>query len=70
MGKPGMGKPCRARTKEVVLAGEPGELKHLSSWRKREKFDSPSSGERTGRSREPELSRRPWKGPPEGVRAA
>ena len=31
----------------IGYKGEPGELKHLSTRRKRKKFDSVSSGERT-----------------------
>lgn len=34
----------------IAIRGEPGELKHLSSPRKRKKFDSASSGERKRRS--------------------
>ena len=34
----------------IVVRGEPGELKHLSSPRKRKKFDSASSGERKRKS--------------------
>ena len=34
----------------IAVCGEPGELKHLSSRRKRKKFDFHSSGERTGNS--------------------
>ena len=31
-----------------VYGREPGELKHLSNWRRKKKRDSVSSGERTG----------------------
>ena len=34
----------------ITYGREPGELKHLSTRRKRKKFDSVSSGERTRRS--------------------
>ena len=43
-------------SKSIAYGGEPGELKHLSSRRKRKKniserkIDFPSSGERTGKS--------------------
>ena len=48
MGKPARGK-ARASCREHISArGEPGELKHLSTRRKRN--DSLSSGERKGRS--------------------
>ena len=40
-----MGKPERARK-----GGEPSEVKHHSSWRKRNQRDSLSSGERKGKS--------------------
>ena len=36
------------------MRGEPGELKHLSTPRKEINRESPSSGERTGSSPEPE----------------
>ena len=40
--------PSRA---EYIGAGsKPRELKHLSTWRKRKQRDSPSSGERKGKS--------------------
>jgi len=50
-GDPGVsewGNPPGARPGTRATGGAPGELKHLSTPRKRE--DSPSSGERTGRS--------------------
>ena len=34
----------------IVMRSEPGELKHLSTQRKRKKFDFLSSGERNGKS--------------------
>ncbi len=34
---------------QIVIGGEPAELKHLSRRRKRKKFDFLSSGERTGK---------------------
>ena len=40
-------KPLSACSEYIAVRGEPGELKHLSTWRKRKKFDSVSSGERT-----------------------
>ena len=52
--EPGMsewGNPPGARPGTCSSRREPGELKHLSTPRKRE--DSPSSGERTGRSPNP-----------------
>ena len=85
-GEPGMsewgnprGRPPRAATRKRSLR-EPGELKHLSTPRKRN--DSPSSGERKGRSpnrpkgrgwralaeRGGAASRRVWEGPPKRVR--
>jgi hypothetical protein len=70
--------PCTATKKQSL--GEPGELKHLSTPRKRD--DSPSSGERKGNSpnrpqgrgwralaqRPQAASRRVWEGPPKRVR--
>jgi len=47
MGKPAWGK-ARASSGGSLRRGEPGELKHLSTRRKRD--DSLSSGERKGRS--------------------
>ena len=51
MGKP-TDKECRyIQVKEVVCIGELREVKHLSTSRKRNQLrDSPSSGERTGKS--------------------
>jgi hypothetical protein len=43
----------------AAMRGAPGELKHLSTRRKRE--DSPSSGERTGRSPNPGGARARWR---------
>ena len=37
-------------TEHIGVRGEPGELKHLSTWRKRKKIDSESSGERNRKS--------------------
>ena len=37
------------------MEGKPGELKHLSTRRKRKKFDFLSSGERKGKSPNQEL---------------
>ena len=48
-----MGKPTRMRVcidEFIVNVGERGELKHLSTLRKRNQRDSLSSGERTGNS--------------------
>ena len=51
MGKPGGGNAPSAFHESIVECGEPGELKHLSSRRKRKKiFDFLSSGERKGKS--------------------
>jgi len=60
-----MGEPTRGNTRvstdeHIVSGGEPRELKHLSSARKRKKgIDSLSSGERKGKS--PNLTRK-WQG--------
>ena len=55
-----MGQPGRGDTRSPSLRrGAPGELKHLSTRRKRE--DSPSSGERTGRSPNPGGARARWR---------
>ena len=44
-------KPLSACSEYIAVRGEPGELKHLSTRRKRKKFiDFQSSGERNGRS--------------------
>ena len=48
MGKPGRENLCHLYMNQIVYKGEPGELKHLSTLRKREY--SHSSGERNGRS--------------------
>ena len=48
MGKPARGNACASWSEHIASGGEPGELKHLSTRRKRE--DSLSSGERKGRS--------------------
>ncbi len=45
------GNPARFAAGHLHCRGAPGELKHLSTPRRRE--DSPSSGERTGRSPNP-----------------
>ena len=45
MGQPGWSSPVARAMRE-----EPGEVKHLSNPRKRNRRDSPSSGERTGKS--------------------
>ena len=46
-----MSKPHVTITESIVYGREPGELKHLSSQRKRKKkFDFQSSGERNGKS--------------------
>ena len=39
--------PQSSMCESIAHGGEPGELKHLSTRRKRKKFDSVSSGERT-----------------------
>ena len=50
-----MGNPVGVETvvnlmvNQIVIGGEPAELKHLSRRRKRKKFDFLSSGERTGK---------------------
>ena len=44
-------KPLSACSEYIAVRGEPGELKHLSTRRKRKKFiDFQSSGERNGKS--------------------
>ena len=82
MGKPAWGNAHAAQDEHIVLRGEPGELKHLSTRRKREY--SLSSGERKGKSPNRPACRaglegqtgwldsqveRHWKGRPETVRA-
>ena len=54
MGKPAWGNACAASGEHIARRGEPGELKHLSTRRKRE--NSLSSGERKGRSLNPAAS--------------
>ena len=50
-GETHMRKPHVPYTESIGIRGEPGELKHLSSRRKRKKiFDVLSSGERKGQS--------------------
>ena len=51
MGQPARGDARAPAAEHIGGRGAPGELKHLSTPRKRE--DSPSSGERTGRSPNP-----------------
>jgi hypothetical protein len=48
MGKPMLGYASITHTEHISVGGAPGELKHLSTRRKRK--DSASSGERTRRS--------------------
>ena len=48
MGQPGWTSPVTCAMQE-----EPGEVKHLSNPRKRNRRDSPSSGERRGNSLNP-----------------
>lgn len=48
MGKPAWGHAHASPGEHIARRGEPGELKHLSTRRKRNDF--PSSGERKGRS--------------------
>ncbi len=82
MGKPARGNARAACSEHIGVRGEPGELKHLSTRRKRE--NSLSSGERKGRSlnrsvRRPGLEgktercgpevERYWESRPETVRA-
>ena len=50
-GETHMRRPHVPHTESIGMRGEPGELKHLSSRRKRKKiFDFQSSGERNGQS--------------------
>ncbi len=50
-GETHMRRPHVPHTESIGMRGEPGELKHLSSRRKRKKiFDVLSSGERKGQS--------------------
>jgi hypothetical protein len=61
-----MGKPTWGHAHVSRKGGEPDQVKHLSSPRKRE--DSASSGERTRKSPVPEaLSRTGWQARPEKV---
>ena len=51
MGKPSTGNAVLSIHEHIVYGGEPGELKHLSTRRKRKKeIDFLSSGERKGKS--------------------
>ena len=51
MGKPGMRNSQSSHAEYIGMGGEPGEVKHLSTLRKRKQIrDSLSSGERTGKS--------------------
>ena len=83
-GETHMSKPHVPYTESIGIRGEPGELKHLSSRRKRKKiFDVLSSGERKGQSPNRHacmagfglhnsfrsLAERSWKDRPETVRA-
>ena len=45
-----MGQPVRPKPDTLFMREEPGEVKHLSTPRRRNRRDSPSSGERNGRS--------------------
>ena len=47
----------REQTRDSFFGEEPGEVKHLSSRRKRNRRDPPSSGERTGASLNPRSAR-------------
>ena len=51
MGQPGRGNARSSYTESIGVRGERGEVKHLSTSRKRNQIrDSLSSGERTGKS--------------------
>ena len=50
MGQPSPPKCGEPDDEFIVVGSEPGELKHLSNLRKRNHRDSPSSGERKGKS--------------------
>ena len=51
MGQPGPGNTGSSHSEYIGMGGERGEVKHLSTPRKRNQDrDSPSSGERTGKS--------------------
>ena len=69
MGKPARGHARAAAGEHIASGGEPGELKHLSTQRKRK--DSLSSGERKGRSLNRSASRPGLEGKrqPEGARS-
>ena len=45
-----MGQPVQRWLDTLLAREEPGEVKHLSNPRRRNRRDSPSSGERTGNS--------------------
>ena len=83
-GETHMSNPHVPYTESIGMRREPGELKHLSSRRKRKKlFDILSSGERNGKSpnhgacvmgfglHKPQRNpaERPWEGRPQRVRA-
>ena len=67
MGKPARGNARASVGEHIANGGEPGELKHLSTRRKRE--DSLSSGERKGRSPNRTASRSGLEGNTEGCGA-
>ena len=84
-GETRLSKPQSSIRQYITYGGEPGELKHLSTRRKRKKFiDFQSSGERNGkrpnrcacttgyglRYGSVEDSRRVWEVPPERVKAS
>ena len=45
-----MGKPARGNARATLRGRRPGEVKHLSNRRRRNRRDALSSGERKGRS--------------------
>ena len=49
-GETRLSKPQSLHGESIAMQGEPGELKHLSTRRKRKKIDFLSSGERKGKS--------------------
>ena len=49
MGQPGQGNTWSSDAEYIGVGSERGELKHLSSHRKRKRSDSLSSGERNGK---------------------
>ncbi len=53
MGEPGLEKSRSSAPEYIGSRGELGEVNHLSTRRKRKKFDFLSSGERTGNSLNP-----------------